>query len=1036
MSDIQPNLQQLVEELQSIRATWKLFGLTLGVPNEELEAINADEKKVADKLYAVCYKWLQIKPRGIWEDVVKALKKIKRLDVAERLEEKYINHNTSSGKCTSLKSHRGTNSPLRERSMQVESPLPENKPDINLPVTDERTKEIFIPKTLTTAVNRLESQFYSLFIEMKYSLRQEVTNNKLNIEVLQEFLCGRLAIPYQPIDITEGWDQIDTIFKPFIHYLNFLDTSLLHSIDSAYLNSKLEANILRYDENIEEFENSTSIVELTEMIQLSQSRSEEKSSTTVPVILRLGRQWNEHNVKNINYLIKYLFGYDNSLLRLISIHHSVLTIKYTVPRSLLLSLLIMASRKVRGMIWAGVLSIQVDTILMTVSTNENGIDPSDALLGVAYRYYDDPITNDIHLLVNIGGDVNTSGFNKSTPLMMAALVNNVAAAYALLQSKANPDIQDNNGVTALCIGSEKGHHQCVDLLLQAKANPDIQINDGATALYIGSQNGHHQCVDLLLQAKANPDIEANNGTTALYIGSQNGHYQCVDLLLQAKANPDIQANNGVTALHICSQNGHHQCVDLLLQSKANPDIQANNSATALLVGSQNGHHQCVDLLLQAKANPNIQDNSGATALYIGSQNGHHQCVDLLLQAKANPDIQDIDGATALCIGSQNGHHQCIDLLLQAKANPDIQDNNGATALYIGSQNGRHQCVDLLLQAKANPDIQANNGATALYIGSHNGHHQCVDLLLQAKANPDIQDNNGATALYIGSQNGHHQCVDLLLQAKANPDIHYKYGATPLHCAVFCNHRQIVSMLLEHNANPNYTILGVGSPLAVACDYGNLSIVSLLLRYGALVDMPGVPSPLIAAIDKGNYDIAKSLINAGANVNVQVEKSGATSLMIASARGNLPMVQLLLQSGADVMVQSKRGYTAYDAAKGCQHQKILTLLTIKLFEQAQKYLARSEECQEPEIVTSPQDDEILLESQSSDATPQFNSSENVSQPHQVNNETQIEENNQSSIETIRNHFNSMLDSLQASYKSWTKKIELIFENQHGFQQYAY
>ena len=247
------------------------------------------------------------KPCGTWIDVVKALKKIKRLDLAERLEEKYIKQNTSIMKCTSLKSHRSTNSPLRKRSTQEESLLPENKP-----VTDERAKEIFIPKTLTTTVNRLESQFSFLFIQIKYSLRQEVTNNKLNIEILEEFLCGCLAIPYEPIHITEGCDQIDTIFKPFIHYLNFLDTSLLHSIDSAYLNSKLEANILRYDENIEEFENSTSIVELTEMIQLSQSRSEEKSNTTVPVILRLGRQWNERNVKNMNYLIKYLFGYNNS----------------------------------------------------------------------------------------------------------------------------------------------------------------------------------------------------------------------------------------------------------------------------------------------------------------------------------------------------------------------------------------------------------------------------------------------------------------------------------------------------------------------------------------------------------------------------------------------------------------------------------------------------------------------------------------------------------------------------------------------------
>ena len=194
MSDIPPNLQQLVDELQSISTKWKKFGIFLGVPNDELEVIDEDKRNVEDKLLALCCKWPQIKPRGTWEDIVKALKKIKRLDLAEKLEEKYIKLNTSSDKCIVLKSHRGTNSLLRKQSKQEESPFPEKKPVINLPVTDERAKEIFIPKTLMTTVNRLESQFYSLFIEMKYSLRQEVTNNKLNIGVLQEFLCDRLAI--------------------------------------------------------------------------------------------------------------------------------------------------------------------------------------------------------------------------------------------------------------------------------------------------------------------------------------------------------------------------------------------------------------------------------------------------------------------------------------------------------------------------------------------------------------------------------------------------------------------------------------------------------------------------------------------------------------------------------------------------------------------------------------------------------------------------------------------------------------------------
>ena len=92
MSDIRPTVQELVEELQPIGKNWKLFGCFLGIPDNELEAIDVDKRNVRDKLYVLCYKWLQMKPYGTWKDVVNTMKKMKRLDLAKRFEDKYIKH--------------------------------------------------------------------------------------------------------------------------------------------------------------------------------------------------------------------------------------------------------------------------------------------------------------------------------------------------------------------------------------------------------------------------------------------------------------------------------------------------------------------------------------------------------------------------------------------------------------------------------------------------------------------------------------------------------------------------------------------------------------------------------------------------------------------------------------------------------------------------------------------------------------------------------------------------------------------------------
>ena len=52
-------------------------------------------------------------------------------------------------------------------------------------------------------------------------------------------------------------------------------------------------------------------------------------------------------------------------------------------------------------------------------------------------------------------------------------------------------------------------HQVVELLLEEKADPNIQNNNGWTALIVASQNGHHQVVELLLKEKADPNIQSN-----------------------------------------------------------------------------------------------------------------------------------------------------------------------------------------------------------------------------------------------------------------------------------------------------------------------------------------------------------------------------------------------------------------------------------------------------------------------------------------------------------------------------------------------
>ncbi len=54
----------------------------------------------------------------------------------------------------------------------------------------------------------------------------------------------------------------------------------------------------------------------------------------------------------------------------------------------------------------------------------------------------------------------------------------------LIEAKANIDIQDKDGITALTEASCRGHIECTAKLIGAKANIDIQDNDGNTTLIL------------------------------------------------------------------------------------------------------------------------------------------------------------------------------------------------------------------------------------------------------------------------------------------------------------------------------------------------------------------------------------------------------------------------------------------------------------------------------------------------------------------------------------------------------------------------
>ena len=82
------------------------------------------------------------------------------------------------------------------------------------------------------------------------------------------------------------------------------------------------------------------------------------------------------------------------------------------------------------------------------------------------------------------------------------------------------------------------------------AGENLTNNDGFTALMLGSSGGHVEMVRFLLAAGVDKNSTSNGGVTALMVASQEGHEEVVDLLLQSGADQELCNKLGSTALMI------------------------------------------------------------------------------------------------------------------------------------------------------------------------------------------------------------------------------------------------------------------------------------------------------------------------------------------------------------------------------------------------------------------------------------------------------------------------------------------------------
>jgi len=513
-------------------------------------------------------------------------------------------------------------------------------------------------------------------------------------------------------------------------------------------------------------------------------------------------------------------------------------------------------------------------------------------------------------------------------------------------------------------------------LLQQKADVNMPQPDGSTALHWATHFDDVSMVQILIGAGANVKAANRFGVTPLSLACQNGNSAIAQKLLQAGADPNAALSDlGETPLMMAARTGNLDTVRVLLDNGASVNAKENSkSQTALMWAASEGHPAVVKLLIDRGAEVNARSKivapagrgglGGGGGAGAGGRGGGNRGAAGAGQAgqggqpgqagQAGQAVQRGQAAAAPAgqVPPVPARGQAAGAAAPPPAPPAPgAGTGGVTSLMLAARENRLDAVKVLVDGKADVNMLSGNGSTALLMAILNANYQVAAYLVDHGANPNLADRDGKAALYAlvemrnldttdtpGPSADKTEALELtqsLLQRGADVNARLtakppfrgganrtwlpEPGATPFYRAAAAGDVKMMRMLLAYGADPYIPSLDNTTPLMVASGVGYL--------VGSTFSWP--ESEAIEAV--------KLAMQLG-EVNA-VNNSGLTALHGAAFRGWNAAVQTLVDGGAKLDVKDKQGRTPMNWAdafyRGGGIAPVRQVQTLALFEQLMK-----------------------------------------------------------------------------------------------------
>jgi ankyrin len=429
----------------------------------------------------------------------------------------------------------------------------------------------------------------------------------------------------------------------------------------------------------------------------------------------------------------------------------------------------------------------------------------------------------------------------SSPVADAVMQGKKDLLRSLLQQKADVNVPQVDGTTALHWAVLADDLEAADLLLRAGAKISAVNREGSTPLQLAALNGSAGMIERLVKAGADPNAPLSSyGDTALMMASRTGKPDAVKVLLDNGAMINARESWGdTTALMWAVAEGNRAVVRMLI------DRGADVNARSKFVPSATGRGFEGATPVAARPNQSVEENASGllTPLMFAAREGDLESARMLVAAGADINVRGGDGKDALGLAVFNGGYDVASFLIDNKANVNQADAQRFTPLFWA--------VDRRNMETA-PNFPWVVTADPLPL---------IKKLLDAGADVNFLVNNTPRAR----------------MRDGSPRIVF---ATALMRASFSGDIELVKLLLSHGADPKIVSKDYETMLMAACGTGFI---------------PGYSKGRTPA---ERLEVVKLLIDLGQDVNA-ADDYGITALMVAANIGDVPIIQYLVDKGADL-----------------------------------------------------------------------------------------------------------------------------------------